>query len=240
MTREPQRNKQTVSLAGAIAQVVDRGDVAAGIAELGDEQWWAARDAEVAAYRAGMEAVDRRIEFRRRRLDLADAGFPVRALECALVANEDNPVIRRIRDWDPRRDNVFLLSGSKGIGKTVAATWWALRHESAPAFARAATFVASSRYDRTDPAVRNQWLRASALVLDDLGAEYSDSKGSALVDLDELVDVFYGDRKPLLITTNCTSKEFAEHYGGRIVDRIRECGVFFEWSGPSLRGKAEP
>jgi DNA replication protein DnaC len=240
MSREPQRNRQAISLAGAIAQVADRGDLAGGIAQLGDELWWARRDAEVASQRAAMEASDQRQRFRRRREDLAEAGFPLRALEYALAADEDNPVLARIRAWDPKQENVLLLSGSKGVGKTVAATWWALRHEQAPAFARAAMFVASSRYDRDDPAGRSRWLRASALVLDDLGAEFVDAKGSALVDLDELIDVFYGDRKPLLITTNCTSKEFIARYGERIVDRIRECGAFFEWSGPSLRGRAEP
>jgi hypothetical protein len=59
-------------------------------------------------------------------------------------------------------------------------------------------------------------------------------EGSFLVDL---VDVFCGDCKPFVITTNCPNEKFVARYGERIVDRLRECGAFFEWSGPSLRGR---
>lgn len=240
MTRELQRNGQVISLAAAIAQTVARGDVASGLEQLTSEAW-AARDAEVAARRAAERAAEECRQIGRKREALAEAGFPLRAIEYAISADESNLAIARIRAWDPKRENVLVLSGSKGIGKTVAATWWALRwavqRDSAPAFARAATFAASSRYDR-DSDGRERWLRAAALVFDDMGAEFADAKGSLLVDLDELIDVFYGDRKPLLITTNCPHTAFAARYGERIVDRIRECGVFFEWSGPSLRGRS--
>jgi DNA replication protein DnaC len=74
-------------------------------------------------------------------------------------------------------------------------------------------------------------------VLDDLGSEYADAKGNFLVNLDELIDTFYGDKRPLLITTNCTDSEFKQRYGARIVDRIRECGSFYGIRTASLRGK---
>ena len=52
--------------------------------------------------------------------------------------------------------------------------------------------------------------------------------------------MFYGDRKPLLVTSHCPHERFVARYGERIVGRLRDCGAFFEWSGPSLRGKAAP
>jgi len=193
-------------------------------------------DAELQAWRRQQKAAD---VARIGRVDprpstLLAAGFPRRAVEGAVAADETNAMIARIRDWDIERENVLVISGPKGVGKTVAAAWWAMRRAIPPAFVRAALFAASSRYDRED---RQRWLSADALVLDDLGAEYADGKGSFLVDLDELVDMYYGDRRPLLVTTNCNVVKFVERYGERIADRVRESGAFFEWSGPSLRGR---
>ena len=74
------------------------------------------------------------------------------------------------------------------------------------------------------------------LVLDDLGSEYMDAKGSLLTDLDELVDVFYGSlRRRLIITTNLTAAGFKTKYGDRIVSRMRDAGVWIELDAPSLR-----
>jgi DNA replication protein DnaC len=130
--------------------------------------------------------------------------------------------------------NIIVVSGAPGCGKTVGAAWWALRRKTSTKFVRASTFAAASRYDRQE---RTVWLKASALVLDDAGAEYSDAKGSLMVDLDELLDTFYGDRRPLLITTNCSVADFKTRYGERITDRLRECGRWISVDGGSLRKK---
>ena len=98
---------------------------------------------------------------------------------------------------------------------------------------RAAKFAANSRYDAD---AREAWMLAPALVLDDLGAEYLDAKGSFLVDLDELIDTFYGDGRPLVITTNTDAAAFKARYGERIVDRLRECGVWLSIADGSMRG----
>ena len=74
-------------------------------------------------------------------------------------------------------------------------------------------------------------LFASTIV----GAEYLDAKGSFLVDIDELIDTFYAQRKPLIITTNCTQRQFAERYGERITDRMTECAQWASVVGKSLR-----
>lgn len=201
------------------------------IPQLSDEEW-IARDARISAERAQAEDAGTIAQRQAREDELHAAGFPRRALEKARNADENRPAVVRIKSWNTDDDSCLVISGTHGCGKTVASTWWALRRRPAPMFVRASTFAASSRYDRD---TRSVWLAAPALVLDDLGSEFLDVKGSFLVDLDELMDVYYGDRRPLLITTNAEMPEFKSRYGVRIVDRLRECGSWFSVVGGSLR-----
>ena len=193
---------------------------------------WAEHDRRVAEARALDAAREASRMAAERRAAFREAGFPDRALEAAIRADERVDAIRRISSWPTDDQTILVLSGAAGTGKTVAATWWALRRRLAPVFVRATSFAASSRYDRD---TRDTWLRAPALVLDDLGTEYADTKGSFLVDLDELIDTFYADRRPLVVTTNCDVHAFKARYGERIADRIRECGEFYGVRGVSLR-----
>lgn len=170
---------------------------------------------------------------------LADLGWPRRALEVAAQA-DGREAVQAMTDWDVDVCNVAVLSGPAGTGKTVGAAAWALKRRELIAFVRASTFAASSRYDAEK---RARWYEADGLCLDDLGAEYADTKGNFLVDLDELVDTFYADRRPLIITTNLTAPMFKARYGARIEDRIRECARWFVIGGESGRkapAKAAP
>jgi DNA replication protein DnaC len=192
---------------------------------------WADHDAKVAE----QKRQDERVQagevgkvFRR-----TSAGFPERAIVAAESAKA-TAAIEQIKTWKPSERCVLVLSGSPGCGKTVAATHWALHNRHSAVFVRAATFAASSRYERAE---RNSWLQASALVLDDLGNEYADVKGSLISDLDELVDTYYGDNRPLLITTNLDRESFKARYGQRITDRLRESGKWFSIASESMRGK---
>jgi DNA replication protein DnaC len=198
------------------------------------EEQWAAHDEEVKAKLALVTEEEEKERAGRRAREYSVAGWPARALEAARSADETKSAVARVLAWDTKAENVLVLSGQPGCGKTTAAAVWAQKLHYPPAFVRATTFASSSRYDRE---TRDAWLHAQALVLDDLGAEYADTKGSFLVDLDELVDTFYGDKRALLITTNCTDVEFKQRYGARIIDRIRECGSFFGIRTGSLRGK---
>ena len=74
------------------------------------------------------------------------------------------------------------------------------------------------------------------MCLDDLGAEYVDTKGSFLVDLDELIDAHYADRRPLFITTNLAWSVFVERYGERIVSRMRQCARWVVLRDTDMRG----
>lgn len=163
--------------------------------------------------------------------------FPSRAVDVALAANVAAPAIGAVSSWVSRQGGIAILAGDPGIGKTIAATWLAMqhlgRHRHVPTFLRAAEFAKLSRYDDEAQA---RW-RVGFLVLDDLGVEYLDPKGSFAASLDELVDVFYGDTwRTLVVTTNNDPATFLSRYGARVLDRIRECGAWIQVTGPSLRG----
>ncbi len=158
-------------------------------------------------------------------------GWPLRALESADV-HTNTDAVQKAMAWDYSARNVAVLSGPPGTGKTVAAATWMLHTTWDMQFVRSATFAASSRYDQE---TRERWFGATGLVLDDLGAEYLDGKGSFMVDLDELIDTYYGNRRPLIITTNLTADEFKKRYGSRVEDRIRECAQWITVAGASMR-----
>lgn len=165
---------------------------------------------------------------------LRDYGWPARALRYAQAPRATH-AIDSIESWQRARSKtIVVLAGNKGIGKTVAAAWHALFHPSnvVMRFVRAATILRMSRFGP-------EWdarLKAPALCIDDLGAEYIDEKGSFVSDIDELVDTFYADERRLIITTNLDGKTFRERYRDRVTDRLRECGMWIEATGPSLRG----
>lgn len=191
---------------------------------------WADHDAKVAEInRANAAAAKLTPEAKLRD---RGTGFPERAIVAAAAA-KPTAAIEKIKTWNHAEKCVLVLAGSPGCGKTVAATHWAMHNRPGATFVRASTFAASSRYDRAE---RNAWLKAQALVLDDLGGEYVDTKGSLMADLDELVDTYYGDQRPLLITTNLDREAFKSRYGQRIADRLRECGRWFSIASESLRG----
>jgi len=190
---------------------------------------WDARDAEVAAERAREAEGARRKALEDRAFEMQDrtrGGFPGRAMAAALDPDLTAAPIQAIDRFGGDDRTIAVLSGANDCGKTVAACWWALTKTArAPRFVRAGTFAASSRYKRDD---RAPLLDAGVLVLDDLGAEWSDAGGSFLTDLDELLDVFYGNRRHLIITTNVPATDFANRYHKRIAARIREAGRWFE------------
>lgn len=192
-----------------------------------DEQW-AEHDARIEAARKAEGAV-RRAAYDARS-EMHRGGFPLRAIDSALAAKETPATVAlAAHDWDAKP--IVVLAGKVGCGKTVAATAHCLRLGGA-VFMRATEFAAASRYDAD---ARKRLAAARGVVLDDLGQEFNDAKGSFLTDLQELVDLCYGDYKTLIITTNLDAKEFAARVGNRIVDRIRECGAFLVADGDSMR-----
>lgn len=117
--------------------------------------------------------------------------------------------------------HVVVLSGGVGSGKTTAVLHWMLGAKSRPWWTSAAAFARSNRYDTPQP-----WQLARCGVIDDLGVEYLDKKGSYLTDLDEVIDHFYSQGKRLVLTTNLPPVAFRHRYGERIRSRITASGVF--------------
>jgi DNA replication protein DnaC len=166
--------------------------------------------------------------------------FPARALGVALeTADVAAPAVAQLAEWSRvNADGIAVVAGPTGVGKTVAACWLALQQplRSRPAFLRASEFAALSRYDSD---ARARWSDPSWLVLDDVGAEFADAKGSFAAALDELVDLFYAHKRVLVMTTNLTSVDFAARCGERITDRLREAGAWIAIASSSLRGRAD-
>jgi DNA replication protein DnaC len=222
-----QRHDREQTLGEAVAELLSN----VKLPERSEAEWAkleqrAARDrqAPIASYLASRPA---------RAEQLADLDWPERSIESAVRADEKREAIAKLGAWNVMDKNVVVLSGQPGCGKTVAAAWWSLRRPERVRFMRATTFAAASRYDQ---AARAAWARADALVLDDLGAEYLDGQGSFRVDLDELIDTYYSDRRPLILTTNLNSQLFRKNYGERVWDRLRECARWVPVSEQSLRG----
>jgi DNA replication protein DnaC len=211
---------------------------------------WAAYDARIAAdygaqvksYPVELEAFRARERARRekrRRTQMLEEPYewPRRPVENADTADDSHATIVAVKAWAATGESLLVLGGTAGCGKTTAAAYWSLMEDWPAMFLKASRFATTSRYGSEE---RARWSKAERLVLDDLGAEYLDAKGSFMVDLDELVDAFYSDRRRMLITTNCTPTEFKQRYGERVADRIREAGTWISVGSGSLRKKAQP
>lgn len=178
-------------------------------------------------------------EQRRRYLsDAADAlrvgDFPPR-LVAVLQADRlrDTPALGHARAFAGSDKTLLTLVGGTGSGKTLAAAWVAQELGGGrPGFIRSGRLERAGRYDRELQA----WLDSrTMLVIDDLGVEYLDGKGAYLSVLDELVDVAWGRRARLVLTSNLDAKALAERVGERIWSRIADVGVVGGCGATDLR-----
>lgn len=183
-------------------------------------------------------------EAERERKQWHQAGIPARLIQLfqkrGLDGLESTEALRRLQAVAATA-RIVVIAGGVGCGKTTAAAWW-LASRAAPRppafvqagparFVDAPTMATTSRFgDR-----RGELYAASALVLDDLGAEYMDAKGYFHSELDALVNRRYDDLLPLAITTNLPAAEFLERYGQRVRERIREHGKFIAIQEGSMR-----
>lgn len=257
-------NDAPAAASTALAVVAQRATASVDALAPESAAFWEARDAQVRDDLAQQRAKEI-AEARAKRcvyLRGDDARFPALAVEHALVAG-DTPARMHVQKFAAGTRRVLVLMGSVGTGKTTAATEYALEHGgSAPGFVRATELEARGRYaDRDSPSLQlrdrdiRAWLRTrSLLVLDDLGAEYLDGKGAFRSLLDEVIDMFYGDKKRLIITTNLKhartppdpkkpppkgapteEPQLAERYGARVMSRLFEVGLRGDCGNVDLR-----
>lgn len=169
-----------------------------------------------------------------KRQAMASRDWPERVIAEAIAADLTKPAIVQLNErWKHEEHNVVVLAGDPGVGKTVAVARWCTGVTNRIGFIRATTFARTSRYDKEST---ERIYNAAGLCLDDLGSEYADKKESFLVDLDELIDTYYADLRPLLITTNLKPAAFRERYGLRVWDRLHQCANWINVEGgKSLR-----
>lgn len=180
---------------------------------------------------------------------IADSGIPVVFAE--ILANGIDPTQAKT-EADATGTGIVVLSGAPGCGKTVAACSWvreplmrddAFGGAGVPSLRIASPlFVTSarlSRWDRYDVREMDRLLRAPRLVIDDVGAEFSDAKGNFNAIIDELIADRAANRRPMILTTNLDGAAFKARYGERIADRIREVGNFVSLDGGSLRKRKD-
>ena len=207
------------------------------------------REATARAWKLAKEQRELEMETEQARRRMLAAGFPERALKVAREREPQliTPALRATRLWaegpgsgnHPKR-NILLLIGNPGCGKTTAAVWWALHMRlGRAAFIRAAEYAALPENRRA--AIRD----VPALVFDDLGTEKD--RRSVAAEHALLIDVFYADQKPLVITTMLSLEELAERFrvrvgnnaSGYVIGRLRESGCIRGVPGTDLRANGE-
>jgi len=205
-----------------------------GIQNLTDEEW-EARDNAVRA--TSLEEARRNAakNLKARVKKAIACGAPAGLVE--LVAHGDldrnTAVMAELDSWRKSDRRIVVLSGPVGVGKTVSAVRWLMNHGGlSPCFTRAGDFEARGRYSHV---WRSEWQNASGMILDDMGAEYKDSKGNLLADLDTLIDTFSVGAGKLVITTNLSWDDFQARYEERISSRIVGSAKWVNVAGQDLR-----
>lgn len=224
------------------------------------KEWEASPEgqAEARAYQERRQAA-----FEAKRLELAEQMFrgteysrhcerldlPARAVDVVLSGHmDDTPAVQAARGCT----DILVLSGGVGTGKTVAACerireyvyaiekWSPLaQYDTSPSFREALPVWCSAcelaRIDHFSALAVDQFKDVPLLVVDDLGSEYNDAKGFFAALLDEVIDNRYANKLATVITTNLNAAGFADRYGSRVVDRLREAGRFISCGNASMR-----
>lgn len=177
---------------------------------------------------------------------LRAVGAPPRAVEAWEAGLKRTKAAEAVDKAMNEGKTFCLLKGGTGVGKTVAAVaamaavLLADERDDLPClFVRAVEGARLGLYDAEDKALVGQMIKATVLVVDDLGAEFMSEGSIWRTILDEVIDTRYGDRATTILTTNLDSAAFKARYGERISDRIRHAGIVEECGTGSLRERGE-
>lgn len=174
-------------------------------------------------------------------------GCPPRAVDLwESNKGKPNAASKALERMDNERKCIALLTGGTGVGKTCAAVAYLAcellldaRDDLPVLFVRATECARMGLYDEDDKRLAHQMRTATALVIDDLGAEFLSEGSIWRTVLDEVIDTRYGAKLTTILTTNLTQDEFKKRYGERIADRIRHAGVVESCGTGSLRARGE-
>jgi DNA replication protein DnaC len=190
-----------------------------------------------AAREADQRALDARMDAERRRFRRDRAQIPPRLWE-KLDAGLDSEAAQAVARFVASDATFLVLAGKVGCGKTAAAC--SALDKRGGKFMKAAG-VTRARFNDEQ---WNEVLRATVLVIDDLGTESLDQGGWAAGALAELFDHRYDWQAKTILTTNLDPDAFKARYceadGGRFLSRLREAGVFEAIAQDSLRSRREP
>lgn len=236
-----ERAESPRTVAASLTEITGLSDVFGHSAE-----WWEQRDREVAQWRARDEDAREKSRMTERAGELKDNGFPERFIKAALGELRDTPAMKLARTFVHLPRRMLILGGAVGAGKSTAAAWVLLKgQDPRPAFVRISELERRGRYDKK----LDEWLKdKTSLVIDDVGAEVLDGKDVFKALLDEIVDMFYGNRRTLVMTTNLspmrgpkdTQDQFRERYGERIWSRLTQAGEWGNCGERDLRKELQP
>lgn len=231
--QQPVRASGTLSVElDSVKAAIERRDASEArqmgisVSELHMRREAAQREAENARLE---EEREERLGADRRRVTGDDAALIVSADETRLAASKPWRIVDR---WLRSGRPFCVLSGPRGVGKTVAAM---------AAKARLGGLVIGP--DDMVRAHRNEHERALALrerifdvgllVLDDLGLEVDGE--SAVRAFQALIDQRQGGGRRTLVTTNLKRAQIESTYDARTIERITHGGAFVELTGTSMR-----
>lgn len=205
------------------------------------DEWWAQRDREVALARQQDALATEQQRMAARSAELRENGFPEMFVMAALGQLNDTLAMKFARLFVDTPRKLLVLAGGVGAGKTTAAAWVALKgQDPRPGFMRISELERRGRYDKR----LDEWLKdKTSLVIDDVGAEVLDGKGVFRSLMDEVVDIFYSNRRTLVMTTNLRparekadeEEQFFERYGDRVWSRVGQLGVWGDCGTRDLR-----
>jgi DNA replication protein DnaC len=169
-----------------------------------------------------------------RRERMARSRIPDRVRRVLKDQTETKPLLRA-KTFCEQPETILVLAGGTGAGKTVAACAALAGYEAQGLFVSAVDLVRAGLYSQ------EFWESLKVpgiLVIDDLGREPLDEKGWGISNLHATLNDRYDNLRKTIITTNLSQPAFLARYdrdGGRLRDRLKSGGVYFEFAGTSLR-----
>lgn len=163
---------------------------------------------------------------------LKRVGCGVRAI-MASAEPQATQALNNVAEWFQSGKCWLVLTGSRGVGKTVAATWaieTALERRQS-ALARSAAEVAALGYQQPQEFARLK--RVEFLVVEELGADHANDFAKSR--LFELLDARHEAKAQTILVSNLSLGDLAKRLGDRLADRIRSDGMAFEIKAASLR-----
>lgn len=162
----------------------------------------------------------------------AASGVPGKVSAHAIAA-KPTQATALIDTWLASESLLLVLAGGVGVGKSVAAAYAIRRTPGRWIHAAEIPKLTGHENEHKLRGLRH----ARLLVVDDLGAEYSDKGGWVRAAIEDLILQRYDDGLRTLCTTNVyVPAEFKAKYTERLIDRIREADGYCVVGGVSMRG----